>query len=877
MVFAFFRRRQKMVVIIMVVLMVSFLVGMKGLQMLFSPTPRGEHVIGKIGETEITQRDLDSARRDLEQLTQYIGLGRFLGPHHEAFSTIRRNDAGARLAYCLLLREAGEAGITISRDEIDRFLVAVAKDPRTGEPLVEGVYRNHIADMREKGMTEDLFRSLLARWLTVYKAYAATAVQTPPASAEAGLLLRDLAEQINLRVLRIGAEDLLKDVSEKVPDNEIEVQYARYASRLAGVPASADAFGFGYLVPHRVGVGYLLIDAEAISRAVRPTDEVIGKYWIKHEAEFTKQVPVDPAGSATTKPASAPTTKPASAATTKPTSAPAAEPEMKTVKMTLAEATDEIIERLRGGEVRDRLDSVTNRIAVIRDKLAGDADTGQLDTYRQILKQMALQADGALKRKVTTKFTAIPLDKAVAKLARAARLTGICYPWGEQGQYNLDPKIKVSLDASIGMTLAVALDRITAQAFGAPAGKDEDKKSDKKKDKDKPDKPVTPPTLRWAMCKGLEGMLFCRGGDVNLFPIRVARTDLLDRNGLATHEVLKGAATARRGGTPMVAEAFSIKEFGVSGRAAATKVGRDGKQMYVRNGLVIWRVLEARRSHEPVKKGTKASEFPPDLRARVARDVRLKQAFDAAIRRARQIEAKARKDGLAAAAKGEKLETSETGLFPRKRAVELQQMVRYPVWRFGLEGIEALDMPPYIYPWSRVANVNLPPRDLSVEIPALKRLGIALQDYQENMYRRFQSALQGSGAMPDIQRYLKDSNDLRSHMQTLQPLYGPYFSRNTHGAPFMEKAFSLMPADLDKRGPGKPPAVTVFLLPARKEVYVLERIDHLPLVAGDTERFVARVSFELVSTRRWRGMRKWFSVNSIVARTGYERVAPTDE
>ena len=39
MAFGFFRRRQKMVIIIMVVLMVSFLVGIQGFNMLFGSKP----------------------------------------------------------------------------------------------------------------------------------------------------------------------------------------------------------------------------------------------------------------------------------------------------------------------------------------------------------------------------------------------------------------------------------------------------------------------------------------------------------------------------------------------------------------------------------------------------------------------------------------------------------------------------------------------------------------------------------------------------------------------------------------------------------------------------------------------------------------------
>ena len=826
MAFGFFRRRQKMVVIIMAVLMVTFLVGMQGFQMIFSTTPREEHVFGTVDEAEIKEGDLDSARQDVERLARYVGLGSPMQtPHHEAFGMIRRNGPKMRLAYCLLLHEGTAAGIEVSQGEIDSFLVGVG--------LVDELYANHIADIREQGMTEKHFRSLIARWLTVYKAYSATAVKTPPSPAETSRLYRDLAEQINLRVLRIDAEELLEDVPRQVADKDIQAQYDSYAAQPAGRLVSTGSFGFGYLVPHRVRVGYLLIDEEPIARAARPQDKVIEDYWVEHEDEFTREVPVDPTGAAT---------RPAARATTKPTSAPATKPAMKTVKKTLAEATEEIIELLRSGQVRQRVESVTNRIENVRAELANEADAGDLATYGKVVKQMILPADGVLKREVTTKFTAEPLDEAIARLAKAARLTGISYPWGEHGKYNLDKAVKVSLDASTGMTLAVALDRITAQAFAAPEPKDKDKTGgEKKKDKDKADETTGPPTLRWAMCRGLDGMLFCHGGDVDMFPIQVGSTDLLDRASLSRHAVLGGAMTSRRGGLPMTALAFMVKEFGVEPRFVAGQVGRDGKRMYVRRGRVIWRVLQADPAHAPVKKGTKVSEFPADLRKLVVKDVRLRLAFELAAKRAWRIEAKARTDGLAEVAKGEKLETSETGLFARKRAIPLQMMIDRSIGQLRIEGVDVPSLPPYMYPWNRVESVNLPLRNITAEFSAL---------------RAFERQLPFPGY--------------------LNYVLGMYAS-NMHGRQFMRKAFSLMPADIETRGPGKPPAVTVFLLPARKEVYVLERIDHVPVTAGDLEMASEYVASQLLVNRRWRGMMQWFSSGPIVVRTGFERVEPEKE
>jgi len=825
MAFGFFRRRQKMVVIIMVLLMVSFLIGSQ-LQRLFSGAgSRQNPVVGEVWGDEITVRDMEMARSEMEQLARFAGLGqRFGGPQHSAFNAVWRNGARTRLVYCLLEREADRAGIAVSQEEVNAYLQSVG--------LVEEYYDNRIVEVREKGISEDRFRGMIARWLKIAKAYSAAEITSPPSLAEVRRAYRDQNEQINLRVVRIAAEDQLTDVPETVADADILQQFKQNASKVPGRFESTDAFGFGYLVPNRVRIGYLLINRDSIARAVRPRQKVIEDYWLDHRDEFTKEVPVSTPG-----------------ATSKPTTKPTSKPATRTVVKTLAEATDEVVDRLTPGLVTQRLDSLTTLLDQARNTLDADSDDGTIAAYEGIFTSMALPAREVLGRTIRTQFTARPLDQAVATIARDAGLTGICYPWGTHGKYELDPKVRVSLDASSGMTLAVALDRITAQAFAQPAEKpkDDDKKTDDKKDdktagdkpKDTPKDIVPPPTLRWAMCRGLRNMLFCSGGDIEMFPVTVGTTDLLAPDELMRHEVLRGARTQMYGGTDLVAAAFSAKEFGPKGRSSVVQAGKDAPgSMFVPQGRVLWRLLEASKAHPAAGPEAKIGDLPEDLRMRVAQDVRLKLAFGKATEMAKAIAAAAKTDGLESAVKAKKLETTETGLFSRKAAVPLQQVIAIQALTTRMEGLDPLSLPPYMHVWNRVAGVSLPTRNLVREMPTLQVFVQQLQQRDAIQAYMFQSRLT--------------------------------FSADMFGEQFMRKAFSLMPADLEKRGPGKTPSVGVFLLPARKEVYVLQRIDHIPLVASEFEADGGRLTGgQLVENNRWRGMMQWFAANNVIARTGF--------
>src|SRR5690554_5472185 len=77
MAFAFFRRRQKMVIIIMVVLMVAFLIGFRGFEIIFDRKIEKQS-IGETRHGSIRYADIYSAEHDLNILAN-IGLARPMG------------------------------------------------------------------------------------------------------------------------------------------------------------------------------------------------------------------------------------------------------------------------------------------------------------------------------------------------------------------------------------------------------------------------------------------------------------------------------------------------------------------------------------------------------------------------------------------------------------------------------------------------------------------------------------------------------------------------------------------------------------------------------------------------------------------------------
>ena len=284
MAFAFFRKRQKMVIIIMVLLMVSFLVGVQGLNMLLSKKP-GERVIGTVGDDEIIQQDSQRAADDLELLSRYVRLGTMgpssqIRPTNAEFIDLARGTS-PQLALTLLQYEAGRAGITVSEREANDYMGqlrtlaeidSLQRELRSGEGVA---YRDVIAALR--------------RWLAVYKFYADTVIEAPPSEAEIRQLFRELREEVDLRVARVSAESLFKDVPEP-SRGDIEALLKAHGASQPGTVSPQNEFGFGYQLPDRVQITYLLIRESVLRRVTRPSGDEITDRYLKEPDRFTKEV-----------------------------------------------------------------------------------------------------------------------------------------------------------------------------------------------------------------------------------------------------------------------------------------------------------------------------------------------------------------------------------------------------------------------------------------------------------------------------------------------------------------------------------------------------------------------------------------------------------
>ena len=624
MALGFFRRRQKLVIIIMVALMVSFLVGSYGFNMLFSTDPMKEE-LGQTRYGELVRADFVAAQADLDVLGN-IGLGGnpFRYPpwptEMEYFLLTRRNGDRAHHAYALLLQEARSAGIVASQADVDAFFAQLGY---SGED-----YQSFLSTVRAAGgWPESHVRRAIQNWLLISKAFAEFGVNCPPSEAQTALAFRNVKEEINIRVLRLKAADYLKEV----PDpNEARItkHFNLYRARFPGQTRKVNDMGFGYREPGRAQIQYLLVRGDVIRRVTEPAFDQVVDYYNQHKDEFIKKVPAT--GSATGPAASQPSSRPA-----------------REVPMNFAEAKGRIVEKLRTEAAEARMDEVVVFAeGKVRQFLQGAGDPNQ--AYETVCRSMTRSAEKALATIVRgVKIADMDLDEAVARLAEAAKLKAICYPWGTHGGDTLLPTVKVSLAAD-GIPLGEALGSISLQAKWPAKARGK---------------------LRWATCEGFKDVLFSVGDDANgvdFFPLAARQTPLRTYKELSEDEVLGYARANPAGGQTLPQTAFSVKELSANPRERPmVQLGAAGPRMYAmgdKPGRLIWRLVAADPPHSPAMLG-----IEPSLRQRVVDDLKLLDAFRKAEEDAGKLKKAAETVGLETIAGARKVEVFATGFFARQK------------------------------------------------------------------------------------------------------------------------------------------------------------------------------------------------------------------
>ncbi|MDP6046460.1 MAG: hypothetical protein QGG25_12695 [Phycisphaerae bacterium] len=489
----------------------------------------------------------------------------------------------------------------------------------------------------------------------------------------------------------------------------------------------------------------------------------------------------------------------------------------KKVPMEIDEAWGQVVDRLMGwaaeSKTEDFVQFVQTKVDARLDKVSADAELHQ-NIYNALIDKD--RADAALSKMVDAKAVLAlrgkTLDPAMPALAKAAGLSAICYPWETEGEFSVSKDVRIpdSLQADGPRTLNAVLEEITRLVFTTGKESLEAVPTGAASATTKP-KPAQYPKLKWTACGGLSGVLFPVGSDkgMTLLPVRVGRTELLDGREISEHKDLGTAQSSRRGrGKSLAADAMGAKTLS-SGRVMYT---------FSAGGLnrILWQLTESKAAEILTQPNDKVLKD-------VAADCKLLESYkNAASRVADKIAARARTIGLEAAAKEADMETVSTEPVSRLTSQSQRDMIRQTLLRQAIMG----------------------------GIPE----GVSIQDY-----------------MAQIQAYGdRLAMNYRPHDYMSSMVQGVELKTPKAAKRFLERAFELAPADVDKPLPAGVGPIVTIPMPTAKAHYIVQRIGYMPAVVGDFEQIArGELAQEALANAQWEARMGFFSYPKIVARVGF--------
>jgi hypothetical protein len=329
------KNNKKLMAIVVIVLMVGFIGGSSLTYMLRSSKNYSDVVATIYDSRKVTQYDLALAAREMEIL-QILGaekilqmpqisllqtpdlhavllgellfsersgspevissLSQIIGTNLYRISEKQINDLYNRKMpisyywYCLS-REAASAGIKVSNEGAGQILGQVMPAIFNGRS-----YQQYMASIvNSQGMPESEILAIFGKLLAVLQYSHLVCDQESITSLELKHLSKSQSESISVELVKLDSELFVKTQQE--PDEGTMIgHFNKYKSFFAGQVSDQNPYGFGYMLPERVKLQYIILKLPDVSKIIKaPTQDEMESYYNQNKsALFSEEVRKDP-------------------------------------------------------------------------------------------------------------------------------------------------------------------------------------------------------------------------------------------------------------------------------------------------------------------------------------------------------------------------------------------------------------------------------------------------------------------------------------------------------------------------------------------------------------------------------------------------------
>lgn len=382
------RHHSKQIMVVVVLLAMFSFVGGSALFNLLAPSQDTDPVGKAFGEV-ILIRDLRPSQRDT-QVLELVAGSKMIWQYDQPDRRMQPEQ------WHLLAMEAERAGVVVADAEVDEFLNQIA----TQAP-------GHLEALRTRhGITPPEVRRAVRRHMQIMKHAEFLGSCSLPSESQVRHHVRDTQDKVAIEFVAIDAEKFL-DTTKPVTVAELSAQFEKHKDEVSGESES----GYGYKLPRRVKLQYVVADVNKISPHVKVGFEEVKAHWKANKSNYRKTIYEAPASQPAT-----------SQATSNPVST---QPVPKSVEQPLTEARMEVERDLRQRNARRLATQAMEKLAEKAQKPWITEKTDEKTGYKAI-PAVAREA-GFLKRladELSAEFS-IPLEYAESALVTPEDLAAI--------------------------------------------------------------------------------------------------------------------------------------------------------------------------------------------------------------------------------------------------------------------------------------------------------------------------------------------------------------------------------------------------------------------------------------------------------------------
>jgi len=209
-------------------------------------------------------------------------------------SDLYQGSSVAAVYWILLKYEAHRAGITVSNNDCGMVLSQVAKQ------LFKGIsYQQLIQNtMNRYGMSEDAVLTVFGDLISIVQYSRIVCDMEDITSSQLKHMVSCEQESVKADYVKMDAQTFLKliDTNSMPADDVLVTQFNHYKDDRPGQATQDNPFGFGYRLPDRVQMEYILLKLDEVQKTIEaPTQDALENFYQTNaQSMFTEQVPTDP-------------------------------------------------------------------------------------------------------------------------------------------------------------------------------------------------------------------------------------------------------------------------------------------------------------------------------------------------------------------------------------------------------------------------------------------------------------------------------------------------------------------------------------------------------------------------------------------------------